>query len=114
MNVTRLCFMILLSCVFTILPVISSSAQEPYAILAVPIPFDFLNPGARSLALGGAFTGLADEATAAFTNPAGLVQLSRPEVSLEGRYRGLIGSFLERGRFGGGTVTGVGIDIPRP
>jgi hypothetical protein len=81
MNLTRLPFMILLSCVFTILPVISS-AQEPYAILAVPIPFDFLNPGARSLALGGAFTGLADDATVAFTNPAGLVQLSRPEVSL--------------------------------
>jgi hypothetical protein len=48
--------------------------------------FDFSNPGARSLGFGGAFAGLADDATAAFANPAGLVQLARPEVSLEGRW----------------------------
>jgi long-chain fatty acid transport protein len=43
------------------------------------------NPGARSLGLGGAFAALADDATAAFANPAGLVQLRRPEISLEAR-----------------------------
>ena len=47
--------------------------------------FSFSNPGARSLGLGGAFAALADDATAAFANPAGLVQLVRPEVSIEGR-----------------------------
>ncbi len=41
------------------------------------------NPGARSLGLGGAFVALADDATAAFANPAGLVQLLRPEISAE-------------------------------
>ena len=47
--------------------------------------FDYVlsNPGARSVALGGAFAGLADDATAAFSNPAGLVQLLRPEISGE-------------------------------
>ncbi len=34
------------------------------------------NPGGKSLALGGAFVALADDATAAFANPAGLVQLN--------------------------------------
>ena len=29
-------------------------AQRP---LQIPVQFDFINPGARSLALGGAFTG---------------------------------------------------------
>jgi long-subunit fatty acid transport protein len=43
------------------------------------------NPGARSLGLGGAFAALADDATSAFANPAGLVQLQRPELSLEVR-----------------------------
>ncbi len=41
------------------------------------------SPGARSLALGGAFAALADDATAAFANPAGLHQIARPEVSIE-------------------------------
>ena len=48
----------------------------------------FSNPGARSLAFGGAFAPLADDATAAYANPAGLVQLVRPEVSLEARVSG--------------------------
>jgi long-chain fatty acid transport protein len=40
-------------------------------------------PGARARAMGGAFIGRADDATAAETNPAGLSLLVRPEVSLE-------------------------------
>ena len=66
-----------------------------------PIQFDFLNPGARSLGLGSAFIGLADDASSAFTNPAGLLNLSRPEFSFEGRYRRFETSFLERGRVSG-------------
>ena len=50
------------------------------------IQFNFSNPGARSLSMGGAFVALADDATAAYTNPAGLTQLSRRELSAEGRY----------------------------
>jgi len=44
-----------------------------------------VSPGARSLGLGGAFVAMADDATAAWSNPSGLMQLARPEISLEGR-----------------------------
>lgn len=47
------------------------------------LSFNFRNPGARSLAMGGAFLGLADDATAAEANPAGLTVLRTREVSLE-------------------------------
>ena len=51
----------------------------------VPLQLSFSDPGARSMGFGGAFVALADDATAAFANPAGLVQLIRPEVSVEAR-----------------------------
>jgi long-subunit fatty acid transport protein len=47
--------------------------------------FSFQNPGARSTAMGGAFIGVADDATAAEANPAGLTILTKPEVSFEYR-----------------------------
>ena len=50
------------------------------------IPFNLASPGARSMGLGGAFIGSADDATAAYTNPAGLTQLVTPEVSAEARH----------------------------
>jgi long-subunit fatty acid transport protein len=49
------------------------------------LQFNFGNPGARSLGMGGAFLGLADDASAAEANPAGLTILRKPEVSLEAR-----------------------------
>ncbi len=49
------------------------------------LPFSFSNPGARALGMGGAFLGLADDASAAYANPAGLTQLVSPEVSVEFR-----------------------------
>lgn len=48
--------------------------------------FRFNNPGARANALGGTFIGIADDATAAYTNPAGLTVLTKPEISLEFKY----------------------------
>ena len=71
------------------------------ASLQVPLEFDFLSPGARSLGLGSAFVGLADDATAALTNPAGLTILLAPEVAIEGRGRDIDTRFLERGRLSG-------------
>ena len=44
---------------------------------------NYNNPGARANAMGGAFIGLADDATAAYTNPAGLSVLTKPEVAAE-------------------------------
>jgi long-subunit fatty acid transport protein len=49
------------------------------------IPFNFDPPGARALGMGGSFIAVADDATAAETNPAGLVNLTRPEASLHAR-----------------------------
>lgn len=83
-----------------------ASAQSS---LQVPIQFDFLNPSARSLALGGAFVGLADDATAALVNPAGLVALTRKEFSVEGRFRRLEQPFLVGGRLSG-NITRAGQD----
>jgi long-chain fatty acid transport protein len=48
--------------------------------------FSFNNPGARAGGMGGAFIGVADDATAAYTNPAGLTVLTRPEVAGEYKY----------------------------
>ena len=47
------------------------------------LQFNFGNPGARSLGMGGAFLGLADDASAAEANPAGLTILRKPEFSIE-------------------------------
>ncbi len=81
------------------LAVVDSAAAYAQASVEVNarIQFDFINPGARSLALGGAFTAVADDATAGFTNPAGLMFLSRPEVSIEGRRRRLTTPYTDRG-----------------
>jgi long-subunit fatty acid transport protein len=61
------------------------------------------------MGLAGAFAGLADDATAAFANPAGLVQLLRPEVSVEGRYWSYSTPYTEGGRITG-LPTGNGLD----
>ena len=49
--------------------------------------FDFINPGARSLGLGGAYIAAADDATAAEANPAALHYIKRQE--LFGEYRSI-------------------------
>ncbi|MDJ0835034.1 MAG: outer membrane protein transport protein [Acidobacteriota bacterium] len=50
---------------------------------AQDLQFRFSNPGARSLGFGGAFIGLADDATAPVANPAGMVRTSKRSLSLE-------------------------------
>lgn len=62
------------------------------------IPFSFSSPGARSLGMGGAFIGLADDATAAYANPAGLTQLRQTEISLEGRHTSYSTPYIDGGR----------------
>lgn len=85
----------------------SLAQNSPQPILTAQ--FSFSNPGARSLGLGGAFVALADDATAAWANPAGLVQIARPEVSAEGRYWRHSTEFAVRGRFQG-EPSGIGLD----
>lgn len=80
-----------------------------FAQLVFTPHFSLTNPGARSLGLGGAFVALADDATAALANPAGLIQLAKPEVSIEGRYWSYSTPYTATGNVQG-SPTGVGLD----
>ena len=61
------------------------SAALPAAVLAQQggQPGQFLNygVGGRAMAMGGAYYGISDDATAAYWNPAGLAQVQRKEVT---------------------------------
>lgn len=55
-------------------------------LLAQGSELNFSGNGARAAAMGYAFTGVADDATAISWNPAGLTQLYSPEASVIGRF----------------------------
>ena len=61
----------------------SDAGFNPPLIFAAPLP---VGSGARALGQSGAFTAVADDATAASWNPAGLTQLESPEVSAVYRF----------------------------
>ena len=64
------------------------------------LQFNFATPGARASGMGRAFIGLAEDATAAVSNPAGLLNLTRPQVYFEGKLTELRSRRLaERGAF---------------
>src|SRR6266849_6024640 len=67
----------------TILVATPMSAQNTDIESLSGLQFNFGNPGARSLGMGGAFLGLADDASAAEANPAGLTILRKLEASIE-------------------------------
>jgi len=53
---------------------------------ATPFPalqWNFSTPGARANGMGRTFIGMADDASAAITNPAGLTNLTRPQIYAE-------------------------------
>jgi long-subunit fatty acid transport protein len=102
MKVSRLTLVVLFA---AMLAVVGIGAQETPSTFE----FSFSNPGARSLGLGGAFTALADDATAAFANPAGLVQLVSPEISAEVRHWSFSTPYIIGGRYEG-EPTGIGLD----
>lgn len=89
----------------SVLGAASASAQTNDKVNA-GIQFNFSSPGARSLAFGGAFVGLADDATAAFTNPGGLTNLSLPEVAFEARGWDYTTTFVDRGNASGQATGG--------
>ena len=75
------------------------------------IPFSFSNPGARSLGMGGAFVGAADDATAAYTNPAGLTGLGlEQQLGVEFRRTSFDAPFANGGTAGIDPFDGSGID----
>jgi hypothetical protein len=62
----------------------SARAQTDSALLS-KVSFNLTNPGGKSLAMGGAFTAIADDATAALVNPAGLGLISSIEFAVSGK-----------------------------
>jgi long-chain fatty acid transport protein len=69
-------------CLAAALPMFRATAQTNTENFA-QFRFNFNNPGARAAGIGGAFISIADDATAAESNPAGLTTLIRPEISFE-------------------------------
>lgn len=95
-----------LICVLIALALVPAAASSQ---VGIAFEFSLSNPGARSMGFGGAFVALADDATAAFANPAGLVQLVDPEVSLELRHWKNPIPVTYSGRLTG-APTGIGLD----
>ena len=60
----------------------SATLFQEVGIASSPNP---VGSGARALGMGGAFIAVADDSTAASWNPAGLIQLERPEMSIVGQ-----------------------------
>ena len=60
-----------------------SNYGNPPADIYADVRPDLSNPGARALAMGGAFISTADDATSVIANPAGLGAVVRPEVQGE-------------------------------
>lgn len=58
-----------------------ANAQLDFSISPTPV-----GSGARAAGMADAFVGIADDATAASWNPAGLIQLERPELSVVGSF----------------------------
>jgi len=63
-----------LTAILLLLTAVSANAQEERAI------DNFAGLGVRAMGMGGAYTGVADDFTAVFWNPAGLAQMQRREV----------------------------------
>ena len=68
-----------------------SLAQDfPFSFSGTPTP---VGSGARAAGMANAFVAIADDATAASWNPAGLVQLELPEFSIVGAYNSVTDRF---------------------
>jgi long-subunit fatty acid transport protein len=69
--------------VLMLCPLVSAQVIQVVEISSSPNP---VGSGARAIGMGGAFIGVADDATAASWNPGGLIQLETPEVSIVGAF----------------------------
>lgn len=61
------------------------AAAQVESPLLSKLRLNLVNPGGKSLAMGGAFVAVADDATAALANPAGLTQLTAWQVGASGK-----------------------------
>ncbi len=80
-------------CALLIMPYVSSAFAQVSQEVHVSGSPNPVGSGARALGMGGAFIGVADDATAASWNPGGLIQLETPEMSIV-----LSGDFLNEKR----------------
>jgi len=69
-------------------PLLARAQELEIAVSPSPV-----GSGARAAGMADAFVAIADDATAASWNPAGLVQLERPEISIVGSFNGLYEEF---------------------
>ena len=73
------------TCLWMCFMLAAAPITAQYATPEAPTPqgvSNILGAGARALGMGGAFTAIADDATAASWNPAGLAQISKPEITI--------------------------------
>ncbi len=73
----------ILFCLILVLLTTKPVSAQDIPIKSIPLP---MGSGARALGQGGAFIAVADDATAASWNPAGLIQLEKSELSIVGSY----------------------------
>lgn len=76
----------LICCLFLAIAVSFLAAPANSQMVEMSSSLNPVGSGARALGMGGAFISVADDATAASWNPAGLVQLEKPEVSAVYQY----------------------------
>jgi long-chain fatty acid transport protein len=92
-----------------LLPAAFDARAQSSAEVNAGIQYNFSGPGARSLGRAGAFIADASDATAAYANPAGLVNLPRGEMSIEGRSSEFINAYSASGH-AFGPPSGIGND----
>ena len=87
---------------------------SPAAAQVPNIGLSLFSPGARANAMGRAFIGVADDASAAITNPSGLVNLTRPQVYVEFKSTDFEGLFAGAARERINSLSFLGAGIPPP
>lgn len=73
------------TCLIIGLAWIASLAKAQVYYNAPPYEYELNGKGGRAAGMGYAFTGVADDATAIFWNPAGIAQMNRAEVAMVNR-----------------------------
>lgn len=78
------CGLLAVSLVAVLLLPLQALATEPFAKVGTySLQFLKIGPSARAVGMAGAFTAIANDATATYWNPAGMVDLTRTALALE-------------------------------